>query len=140
LFQAGILHDIGKIAIPDKVLHKPGNLTPDEFNLVRQHPQYGFDILKPIAGLRDCAKLVLYHHKGLHGWGYPEGLQEEVVPIEARILAIADAWDAMTSDRPYRKALSKEEALRRLYEGSGMQFDPLLVSKFAEVVYEEDGF
>lgn len=139
LFQAGILHDVGKIGIPDRILNKTGNLTPDEFNLVKQHPQYGFDILKPIKGLLDCAEIVLYHHKGLNGWGYPEGLQGEAVPIEARILAIADAWDAMTSDRPYRKALSKEEALKRLYEGSGTQFDPALVSEFAELVYEEDG-
>ncbi len=134
LFQAGILHDIGKIAIPDRVLNKPGSLTPDEFDLIREHPLHGYDILKPIRGLQDCAKLVLYHHKGLNGWGYPDGLQDETVPIEARILAIADAWDAMTSDRPYRSALSKDEALMRLKEGSGTQFDPELVSKVTELI------
>lgn len=134
LFKAGILHDIGKIAIPDRVLNKPGRLTQDEYDLIKQHPQHGYDILRPIPELYRCAKLVLYHHKGFSHGGYPDITEGDAVPLGARILAIADAWDAMTSDRKYRKALSRDEAIKRLLDSSGTQFDPELVSKFAVVI------
>lgn len=137
LYKAGILHDIGKIGIPDNILKKPGRLTTEEFELVKQHPEYGHDILRPIAGLQKCAEMVLYHHKGIDGSGYPGDIGNGHVPLGARILAIADAWDAMTSDRTYRKALSREEAIKQLSEGSGTQFDPLLAAKFIEMVSKE---
>lgn len=134
LYRAGILHDIGKIAVPDTVLNKPGKLIPDEYELMKQHPRYGYDILRLIPGLRECAKLALYHHTGFDGSGYPDIVENDVVPLGARILAIADAWDAMTSDREYRNALSRDEALRRLVSAAGSQFDPMLVSRFAVLI------
>ena len=104
---AGLLHDIGKIGVEDKILMKPMRLEPDEQELMRRHPIYGASILEPSAALRPLVPLVLYHHENFDGTGYPEGLKGEEIPIGARIIIVADAYEAMTSDRIYRKAKSK---------------------------------
>ena len=130
---AGMLHDIGKIAIPEVTLHKPGPLSDDEWGLMKTHPDVGVRILSPIVALRDVLPLVRYHHERWDGGGYPTGLAGEAIPIGARILNICDAYDTMSSDRPYRTALGHDEAVRRLRDGAGTQFDADLVDVFVEL-------
>ncbi|MCX7912046.1 MAG: diguanylate cyclase [Dehalococcoidales bacterium] len=128
---AGLLHDIGKLSIPDTILLKPGPLTGEEWEIVRHHPEMGVGILKYIVGLRSCVDAVLYHHERYDGTGYPRGLKGNDIPLDARILAIADAFDAMTSGRSYKeRRMTEEEALRELERCSGTQFDPALVEAF----------
>ncbi len=126
----GLLHDIGKIGVPDEILNKQGTLTDLESETVRLHPAVGRDILRHAPQLERAIKGVLHHHERWDGMGYPDGLKGEEIPIEARILAIADAFDAMTSDRPYRDAMSLEQALHELRLQAGKQFDPELVQVF----------
>ncbi|MDR1049856.1 MAG: HD domain-containing protein [Deltaproteobacteria bacterium] len=126
----GVLHDVGKIAIPDSILSKPGPLTDDEFAVMRGHPQRGARILEDVESLRVAVPCVLYHHEKFDGAGYPFGLRGEKIPLEGRVVCLADAFDAMTSDRPYRKRLALEEAVGRVREGSGTHFDPRCVSAF----------
>lgn len=128
-----MLHDIGKIGIPDSVLQKPGSLTPEEYTLIQQHPGIGRRILELVRGFEPYLKVVELHHENWDGSGYPWGLAREAVPLDARIVHIADAYDAMTSDRPYRAGMSHDEALSRIRRASGTQFDPTLVSVFAEL-------
>ncbi|MGE5594067.1 MAG: HD-GYP domain-containing protein [Betaproteobacteria bacterium] len=128
----GLLHDIGKIGVPDELLSKSGQLRTDEFQRIQQHPVTGAKILSEISFLRDVAATIRCHHERLDGRGYPNGLTEQDIPIHARILAVADAYDAMTSDRPYRRGYPPEEAVRRLLAGSGKQFDPEVVKAFVE--------
>ncbi len=129
---SALLHDIGKIGIPDKILLKPGKLTKKEFEVVKEHPERGVKILKPIKQLNTVLDGIRYHHEWLNGSGYPEGLKGKQVPLVARIITIGDAYDAMTSDRPYRKALSRKEAIRRLRKDSSTQFDAMLVELFVK--------
>lgn len=128
------VHDIGKLAIPDSVLQKPGPLTPHEWWLVRAHPEVGCGIVESTRELAHLGNSVLSHHEYWNGRGYPRGIQGIEIPLIARITAIADAYDVMTHDRPYRKAMSREMALREMLRCSGSQFDPGLVGIFARVV------
>ncbi len=128
----GLLHDIGKIGVPDELLSKTGQLRIDEFEKIQQHPVTGAKILSEISFLRDVAATIRCHHERLDGHGYPNGLTEQDIPLHARILAVADAYDAMTSNRPYRRGYPPEEAVRRLLAGSGKQFDAEIVRAFIE--------
>lgn len=125
-------HDIGKVGVPDSILFKPGPLTSEEITVMRRHCKNGYDIAVSASVLTPIAKLILMHHEWWNGEGYPFGLKGEEIPLECRILAIADAYDAMTSNRPYRNSLSHEEAVTELYRCAGTQFDPNLVDKFVE--------
>jgi len=127
---AALLHDIGKIGIDGGILSKPGKLTQEEYEEMKKHPAIGYQILSPIHFLGPVAQMVLYHHEWFNGMGYPEGLKGEEIPLGARIVATIDAWDAMRSDRPYRKALSRDIAEGELTKGSGRQFDPQVVQAF----------
>jgi putative nucleotidyltransferase with HDIG domain len=130
---AGVLHDIGKLGISDAVLLKPGRLEPHEWEEIRRHPELGARILEH-ANLRDVASWVLAHHERVDGGGYPRGLAGESIPLEGRILAVADAYEAMTTDRPYRCAVSATEARAELRRGAGTQFDPRVVAAFERVL------
>jgi len=131
---AALLHDIGKIGIPDKVLNKKGKLNEEDWRAVKAHPKLGATIIKNIPHLVPCVNIVLYHHERWDGSGYPQGLIGEQIPIEARILAIADSFEAMTSVRPYRPALPLKEIIKQLKQGAGFQFDPKLVDAFIRII------
>lgn len=130
---AALLHDIGKIGIDGGILSKPGKLTQEEYEEIKKHPAIGYQILSPIHFLGPVAQMVLYHQEWFNGMGYPEGLKGEEIPLGARIVATIDAWDAMRSDRPYRKALSREIAESELTKGSSRQFDPEVVKAFLKL-------
>lgn len=132
-----LLHDIGKIGVPDSILYKPGPLTPEEWEIMKQHPMIGYRMCMKIDALRPAAPIVLHHHERWDGQGYPYGLMGEAIPLGARIFAIADTLDAMTSDRPYRKALSFAEARAEIIRCSGQQFDPDMVKLFLDIPEEE---
>jgi HD-GYP domain-containing protein (c-di-GMP phosphodiesterase class II) len=127
---AALLHDVGKIGCPDKILNKRGALTKKEFEKVKEHPVVGAAILIPIKELNDVAREVRYHQERYDGRGYPDGKKGTEIPLIARIIAVCDAFDAMTSDRPYRQHKPIEEACQELRAGSGTQFDPIVVSAF----------
>ncbi len=131
---AGLLHDIGKIAVPDSVLNKAGPLTAEEWDPIRAHPELGIEILKHVIDLVNCLPGILHHHEHYDGSGYPGALRGEEIPLEARMLKIADAFDAITSKRPYRKQLSPQEALDELRRCSGTEFDPELVTIFCRTI------
>jgi putative nucleotidyltransferase with HDIG domain len=135
--RGALLHDIGKIGVPDHILYKPGPLTPDEWEIMKQHPVVGYKMCMKIEMLRPAAPIVLHHHERWDGKGYPYGLSGEEIPLGARIFAIADTLDAMTSDRPYRKALSFAQAREEIERCAGAQFDPELVKVFLSVPEEE---
>ena len=128
--RGGLLHDIGKIGVSDTILHKPGPLTDDEWVDMRRHPKIGHDMIKEISFLSGAARIVLAHHERYDGKGYPTGLKADEIPLGARIFVLADTFDAMTSDRPYRKALSSEVAREEIIRCSGTQFDPRCVQAF----------
>ena len=132
--KAGILHDIGKIGVPDSILTKTGPLTDEEFAKITRHPVNGDKILKPLATMREIREAVLHHHERYDGKGYPSGLKGENIPLLARIIAIADSYDAMTSTRAYRKALGKETAITELQNMAGKMWDPQLVELFIEMI------
>ena len=134
LSYAAYLHDVGKVKVPDEILNKPGPLTDAEWEEMRKHPDYGAEMLKEKDFLKDAAEIVRAHHERYDGTGYPRGLKGEEIPIEARIIAVVDAYDAMTSDRPYRKALPKEKAIAELKKNAGTQFDPRVVKAFLSVI------
>ena len=127
---AAILHDIGKLGIDDSILNKASKLTQEEYAIIMKHPSIGAEIISNVDFLKKVTKMVKYHHERYDGGGYPEGLVGEDIPIEACILSIADSYDAMTSDRPYRKALTKEEALKEIQKNAGTQFHPVLAEQF----------
>lgn len=124
------LHDIGKIGIPETILMKPGQLDPQEWQIMKTHSLIGAKIVEKIPFLRDLTAIVKHHHEHFDGTGYPDGSVGDRIPIESRILTIVDAFDAMTSDRPYRKALSTREAVAQLMEAKGSQFDPKVIDAF----------
>jgi putative nucleotidyltransferase with HDIG domain len=134
----GPLHDIGKLALSDDVLCKEGGLDEEEFEQIREHPRIGAKILLRFAAYREALPYVLYHHERWDGNGYPSGRAGEDIPVEARVLAIADAFDAMTSDRPYRQALTREQALAEVERCAGTQFDPEIARIFLEVFGREE--
>jgi diguanylate cyclase (GGDEF)-like protein/putative nucleotidyltransferase with HDIG domain len=131
---AGLIHDIGKIAIPDYILRKEGPLNDEEWQLIKSHTKLGMEIASQISELAECLPAILHHHEHYNGKGYPNGLKSENIPLEARILAIADAYDAMTSTRPYRKQLLPQQALDELKRYAGTQFDPNLVDIFCKII------
>jgi hypothetical protein len=135
---AALLHDIGKIGIDEAILTKPGKLTPEEYEEMKKHPIIGHQILAPVKFLGPVAQMVLYHQEWFDGRGYPEGLKGEEIPLGARMVAVIDAWDAMTSDRPYRKSLGREKAVSELKRGAGTQFDPRVVEAFLKLEAEEE--
>ena len=127
---AALLHDIGKVGIPDAILRKPGKLEPEEYALMKKHPEYGWAVLRMLPGFERAALDILHHHETFDGKGYPAGLKDTEIPVVSRIVCVIDAFDSMVSSRPYRKGLPHEEAVRRLKEASGTQFDPVVVECF----------
>lgn len=136
LRYASLLHDIGKIRIRDHILHKPGKLSDEEFDEMKRHPQYGVEIMEPVRAFQKILPYMLYHHERFDGRGYPTGLANTSIPIQARIMCVADCFDAMTSDRPYRKGMPVEEAERELRINRGTQFDPDACDLFLTLIAE----
>lgn len=132
-YYACLLHDIGKVSIPDSILTKSGRLTDEEYDIIKTHPVVGAKAIKDVGGIADNTGVIYHHHERWDGKGYPDGLAGEDIPLLARITAVADAFDAMTSSRSYRPALPAEEAYRRILAGKGNQFDPQLIDIFKEV-------
>jgi HD-GYP domain-containing protein (c-di-GMP phosphodiesterase class II) len=137
LRAAGVLHDIGKLGIPDAILQKPGALDADEWGEIRRHPEIGARILEH-ANLRDIADWVRAHHERVDGRGYPAGLAGTQIPAEARVLAVADAYEAMTADRPYRRSLGAQAAEAELRRAAGTQFDTAVVEALLEAIADGD--
>ncbi len=133
-----LLHDIGKIAIADNIVLKPSKLTGKEYELMKKHSEIGFRIASSNPNLAYIAKGILSHHERWDGTGYPMGLECKAIPVTARIIAVVDAYDAMTNDRPYRRAHSKEYAIKELLKYAGKQFDPVLVKHFMKIVSKEE--
>ena len=132
--RGALLHDMGKLGIPDSILLKSSQLTDEEWAFMRQHPQLAYDMLYPIEYLRPTLDIPYCHHEKWDGTGYPRGLQGEQIPLVARIFAVVDVWDALTSDRPYRKAWEQEKVFKHIKEQSGKHFDPLVVNAFLEMI------
>jgi hypothetical protein len=130
---AALLHDVGKVAVPEEILDKPAPLSSAEWRTVVQHPRIGQVILEHAAALRDAVPIILHHHERFAGHGYPYGLRANEIPLGARIVAIADAYDAMTHDRPYKRAMSHDAAIVELKQHAGTQFDPELVTLFCDL-------
>jgi putative nucleotidyltransferase with HDIG domain len=128
-----LLHDIGKVAVPDSILYKPGSLTVEERALMTRHPVIGSEIVSGIEFLAEAAKVVRSHHERWDGTGYPDGLAGEQIPVAARVFAVADVLDALTTDRPYRRGMPLAKARRIIVEGSGSQFDPRVVKALSEI-------
>jgi HD-GYP domain-containing protein (c-di-GMP phosphodiesterase class II) len=137
LKEAAILHDLGKVGISDNILNKKAKLTKKEYEEIKKHPQIGADILRPMQFLRSLIPYIFYHHERWDGQGYPTGIRGEEIPLGARIIAIADVFEALTSERPYRKAYPKEKAIGIIKKGSGTQFDPRVVTVFLKILREE---
>jgi len=133
----GLLHDIGKISIDDAILRKPGKLTEEEYAQIKRHPEYGARIIQAMRFAGDVGPIIRHHHERWDGKGYPTGLAGEEIPIGARIVAIVDAYDAMMTDRPYRSSLGLDETMRRMREGRGREWDPVLLDRFIKLI--EDG-
>jgi putative nucleotidyltransferase with HDIG domain len=131
---AALLHDIGKLGIPDHLLHKPGPLTADEYTQVKQHAIIGADILAAVAFPGPLALIVRHHHENWDGTGYPDGLRGEAIPIGARVLAIVDCYDALTSDRPYRRSLSHDRAAAMILERRGTMYEPAIADAFLGII------
>ena len=137
LHRAALLHDIGKVGVPAAILDKPGALDDDEYALIKKHPAIGARILEPIASYKDILPMVVQHHERYDGKGYPGGLSGDEIDIGARILAVADTFDAVKSDRPYRKGWALERAIDLITKEAGHQFDPDVVEAFLEIMRPE---
>ncbi len=135
--RGALLHDIGKMGIPDAILYKPGPLTDEEWKIMRQHPVYAYQLLSPIPYLREALDIPYCHHERWQGQGYPRGLKGEQIPLAARIFAVVDVWDALSKDRPYRRAWSQEKVRAYLKEQAGIQFDPTVVDVFLRLLESE---
>ncbi|MFO7904462.1 MAG: HD-GYP domain-containing protein [Planctomycetota bacterium] len=136
LYLAGLLHDVGKIAIRGETLRKPGRLTDEEFSEIKRHPECGWAIVHELDALQHVVGAVIHHHERFDGKGYPDGLPGEAIPLSARILAVADTYDALTSDRPYRQGMPQEKAEAILQSGSGSQWDPRVIEAAFEIMPE----
>jgi HD-GYP domain-containing protein (c-di-GMP phosphodiesterase class II) len=134
---AALLHDIGKVGIPDAILNKPAKLSPEEYQLMKKHPEFGWAVLRQVPGMERASLLILHHHESYDGSGYPGGLSGNEIPIGSRIVSVIDAFDAMVSSRPYREGLPFEEAERRLLVASGTQFDADVVAHFIPLARAE---
>jgi putative two-component system response regulator len=135
--RGALLHDIGKLGVPDSILLKPEKLTHEEWAIMKKHPQYAYDMMYPIEYLRPSLDIPYCHHEKWDGTGYPRGLKGEEIPLAARIFAIVDVWDALTSDRPYRPAWDEDKALEYIHEQSGLHFDPQVVVLFNKLMDEK---
>jgi putative nucleotidyltransferase with HDIG domain len=134
--RGALLHDIGKMGIPDSILRKPDPLSDDEWKIMRRHPDHAYELLAPIAYLRPAIDIPYCHHEKWDGSGYPRGLKGEQIPLAARIFAVADVWDALRSDRPYRRAWSEARAQAHIRKQAGRHFDSHVVEIFLELVSE----
>jgi HD-GYP domain-containing protein (c-di-GMP phosphodiesterase class II) len=134
--RGALLHDIGKLGVPDNILLKPGKLTDIEWAVMRQHPKYAYNMLTPINYLRPALDIPYCHHEKWDGSGYPRGLQGEEIPIAARLFAVIDVWDALRSDRPYRAGWTAEKTREHIIEGSGTHFDPRVAEAFLSLLDE----
>lgn len=137
LRYACLLHDIGKVSVPEEIINKPGRLTENEYQLVKQHVKVGVDIIKQLEFLEAVSPAIRYHHERVNGKGYPYGVKQSDLPLFARIIAVADGFDAMTSERPYRGPLSKDEAIEELKKYASSQFDPHIVEIFVRIIEDE---
>jgi putative nucleotidyltransferase with HDIG domain len=137
MITAGTLHDIGKINVPDHILTKPGRLTVEEFEIIKRHPQDGFEMLQPFQELRGVLNVVQMHHEAYDGSGYPFGRAGSEIPPEARLFAVVDAFDAMTSSRCYRTAMDGEVAIEEIQRNRGQQFDPVIANIFIKLYRDE---
>jgi putative nucleotidyltransferase with HDIG domain len=135
LRRGALLHDIGKIGIPDRILLKPGALTDDEWRIMHQHPNHAYEMLSPIEYLQPALDIPYCHHEKWDGTGYPRGLKGEQIPLAARIFAVVDVWDALTSSRPYREAWTNEQTLDYIQAEAGKSFDPQVVQEFLKMVH-----
>lgn len=135
---ASLLHDIGKLGVPETIINKMGKLTDEEFEVMKQHPYIGEKIIEDIEELEEILEVIMHHHEKYSGGGYPSNLKGEEIPYLARIITITDAYDAMISNRPYRKGLSKETAKEEIYKYSGIQFDPELATRFIDYINQEE--
>ncbi len=133
--RGALLHDIGKMGIPDRILLKPDALTAEEWEIMRKHPVYAYEMLHPIPYLRQALEIPYCHHEKWDGTGYPRGLKGEQIPLAARLFAVVDVWDALRSNRPYRKAWSDAEALEYIREQAGKHFDPAVVEVFLKLLH-----
>jgi HD-GYP domain-containing protein (c-di-GMP phosphodiesterase class II) len=129
-----MLHDIGKMGVPDSILLKPGRLTAAEWKLMKKHPVFAYEMLSSIKYLRPSIDIPYAHHEKWDGTGYPRGLAGEQIPLSARLFAVVDVWDALTSNRPYRAAWSRAKALKYIREQSGKHFDPVIVRIFLPII------
>ena len=134
---AALLHDIGKIGVSDAILNKPAKLTVEEYEVMKKHPEFGWAVLRQVPGMERASLMILHHHENFDGTGYPGGLKGEEIPMGSRIVSVIDAFDAMVSTRPYRQGMPIEEAVRRLVQGSGTQFDPRVVNSFLPLAQAE---
>lgn len=133
LLLAASLHDVGKIGVPDHILLKPGRLTDDEFEYIKKHSEFGWMVLRSVEGFEEASLILLHHHERFDGRGYPGELSREQIPFGARIVAVADTYDALTTNRPYRKAWEHERAVAEIIRCSNTQFDPKVIEAFAAV-------
>lgn len=138
IYRGALLHDIGKMGVPDSILLKPGPLSPDEWKIMRQHPLYAYNLLGHIKFLQPAIDIPYCHHEHWDGSGYPRGLDGDRIPLAARIFALADVWDALTSDRPYRSAISVDDVVAYLRQQAGILFDPSLVEPFIALAQQEE--
>lgn len=135
--RGALLHDIGKMGVPDNILLKPGPLSPEEWEIMRRHPVYAFEMLSSIAYLRQSLDIPRYQHEKWDGTGYPYGLKGEQIPLSARIFAVVDVWDALCTDRPYRPAWDRDKAEEYIRQQSGQQFDQQVVERFMGLIGRE---
>ena len=134
---AALLHDVGKVGVPDAILKKPSRLTPEEYEIIKRHPEYSWTVLRMLPGFERASLYTLHHHENFDGTGYPAKLANVEIPIGSRIVSVIDAFDAMVSSRPYRQGLPFDEGIRRLLASSGTQFDPQVVRCFVQIAEAE---
>ena len=134
IYRGALLHDIGKIGIPDAILFKPDKLTSQEWQVMRQHPIFGYELLSPIKFLQPALDIIYCHHERWDGKGYPRGLKGEEIPFAARLFSVVNVWDALVADQPYRRGWSKEAAIGYIEAEAGKQFDPQVVEAFLKVI------